>query len=212
MSSLAERILAAIRFEPLDDDVLARRLDVPHRQAVNQVARRLEAQGRLRRLPGPNGKIVNALVDGPTNDLSIVSPPPARPAAASANRIVEDDVKEAVRAYLVSRGFQVTVAWGRTRGIDIDARHADGRRYVIEAKGEVGQSGPQQVNYFLGALGELVQRMDDPHARYGIALPRNRQYGGLIDRLPTLAKDRLRLDVFWVVRDDGQLKVEVADP
>jgi hypothetical protein len=52
------------------------------------------------------------------------------------------------------------VAWGRVRGIDIDARHPDGRRYVIEAKAEVGRNGPQQVNYFVGMLGELVQRMD----------------------------------------------------
>ena len=47
------------------------------------------------------------------------------------------------------------------RGIDVDARHIDGRRYIIEAKAEVGVSGPQQVNYFLGMLGELLQRMDD---------------------------------------------------
>ena len=36
---------------------------------------------------------------------------------------------------------------------------------------EVGKNGPQQVNYFVGMLGELVQRMDDVQASYGIALP-----------------------------------------
>jgi len=46
-------------------------------------------------------------------------------------------------------------------------------------------------------LGELVQRIEDPHASYGIALPDNRQYRGLVDRLPALAKERLRLAVFW---------------
>jgi hypothetical protein len=96
-------------------------------------------------------------------------------------RITEDEVKEAVRAYLTGRGFDVSVAWDRVRGIDIDdARHADGRRYLIEAKDEVGKSGPQQVNYFVGMLGELVQRMDDVQASYGIgtagqpAVPRPR--------------------------------------
>ncbi len=63
--------------------------------------------------------------------------------------ITEDEIKAAVRDHLAAHGFAVTVAWGRTRGIDIEAKHPDGRRYVIEAKAEVGQSGPQQVNYFL---------------------------------------------------------------
>jgi hypothetical protein len=104
--------------------------------------------------------------------------------------ITEDEVKEAVRAHLSVRGFDVAVAWGRVRGIDIDVRHVDGRRYIIEAKAEVGKNGAQQVNYFIGMLGELVQRMDDPNASYGIALPANRQYRGLVDRLPAPAKDR----------------------
>ena len=102
--------------------------------------------------------------------------------------------RKPVRVYLTSLGFDVAVAWGRVRGIDIDARHSDGR-YVVEAKAEVGKNGPQQVNYFLGMLGELVQRMDDAQASYGIVLPDNRQYRGLLDRLPALAKERLRHSV-----------------
>jgi hypothetical protein len=58
---------------------------------------------------------------------------------------------------------------GRERGIDILATQ-DGERWVIEAKGQAAR-GLQQVNYFLGALGELVQRMDRDEARYGLALP-----------------------------------------
>ena len=42
MATLADRILDAIRYAPLDD-VLAKRLGVGHRQAVNQAARRLQA-------------------------------------------------------------------------------------------------------------------------------------------------------------------------
>ena len=209
MATLADRILDAIRYAPLDDDVLARRLGVGHRQAVNQAARRLEAQGRLRRFTGPDGKIVNALPDSPAQLTSELTPPPVVPGGSDHRRITEDEVKEAVRAYLTGRGFDVSVAWDRVRGIDIDARHADGRRYVIEAKAEVGKSGPQQVNYFVSMLGELVQRMDDVQASYGIALPDNRQYRGLVNRLPTLARERLRLAVFWVSREGDKLTVEV---
>jgi hypothetical protein len=206
VATIAERILEAIRYAPLDDDTLAKRLGVSQRQSINQTARRLESQGRLRRVVGSDGKIVNVLLE------SEASPGPSvadtRPLAShTTDRITEDEVKAAVRDHLHALGYSVQVAWDRTRGIDIDARHADGRRHVIEAKAETGASGPQQVNYFIGMLGELLQRMDDEAATYGIALPENRQYRGLVDRLPRLARDRIGL-VFWVCRgSDGGLTV-----
>jgi len=40
------------------------------------------------------------------------------------------------------------------------------------------------VNYFLGALGELIQRMTDVTATYGLALTNNKQYRGLVQHLP----------------------------
>jgi hypothetical protein len=209
VATLAERILEAIRYAPLDDDVLARRLGVGHRQAVNQAARKLESQGRIRRFMGPDGKIVNELSGAAVQEAPKSMAMPVVGGSTGWGRITEDEVKEAVRAFLSRGGFDVTVAWGRVRGIDIDARHADGRRYVIEAKAEVGTNGAQQVNYFLGMLGELVQRMDDAHASYGIALPANRQYRGLVDRLPALAKERLRLSVFWVSRQGAEFVVDI---
>lgn len=59
--TLADDLLAAIRADgPLDDDELAALLG-KRRQHVNQVARRLEAAGRISRLIGPQGKLVNAI-------------------------------------------------------------------------------------------------------------------------------------------------------
>lgn len=204
MSALADRILAAVVYQPLDDDVLAERLGVSQRQSVNQAARRLVAQGRLRRYTGADGKIVNALPDTP---LAEATEPTV--SVSSEGRITEDEVKTAVRDHLVAEGFEVTVAWGRTRGIDLDARQDDGRRFVIEAKGEA-PPGAQQVNYFLGAIGELVQRMSDPAAVYALALPDHRQYRGLVERLPTHAVERLGLTVFWVGRTAEGLVVSVG--
>lgn len=224
MASLGERILEAIRHTPLDDDVLAVRLGVSHRQSVNQAARRLEAQGLLRRIPGGDGKIVNALPAHalPGSALSeggstVAMAQPASHAGTTAgrrdrftgDRITEDEVKEAVRDFLVADGFEVQVAWGRNPGVDLHAWHPDGRRFLIEAKAEVGTAGAQQHNYFVGALGELVQRMDEPEATYALALPDNRQYRGLVDRLPALAKRRLRLAVFWVDRGAEGLLVAI---
>lgn len=51
--------------------------------------------------------------------------------------------------------------------------------------------------------------LDYVRASFGIALPDNRQYRGLVDRLPALAKERLRLAVFWVSREGDELIVEV---
>lgn len=45
----------------LDDDQIARQLGIEPRQTVNQVCRRLEAQGLLVRERGPEGKMVNRL-------------------------------------------------------------------------------------------------------------------------------------------------------
>jgi hypothetical protein len=133
--------------------------------------------------------------------------PPEHPVDESnGDRLTEDEVKTALKTWLEADGWTVAVAWGRERGIDIDARRGP-ERLVGEAKGEA-PPGPQQVNYFLNALGELVQRTDDPSARYGLALPGNSQYRGLVTRLPTLARDRLRLEVFFVTRADDGFTVE----
>jgi hypothetical protein len=71
---------------------------------------------------------------------------------------------------------------------------------LLEVKGSAANP-PQQVNYFLSALGELLQRMSDPAATYGLALPDSPQYRGLAARLPALAWQRLRLTALFVSRD-----------
>jgi hypothetical protein len=135
---------------------------------------------------------------------------PPRPVRDDAGgRVSEDEVKAALKSYLEVDGWTVTVAWGRERGIDIEARRGNDR-LLIEAKGEA-PAGAQQVNYFLGALGELVQRMSDPDACYALALPGHRQYRGLVDRLPALAKERLGI-VFFVGRDGVDMAVRCVPP
>jgi len=62
-----------------------------------------------------------------------------------------------------------------------------------------------RVNYFLSILGELLQRMDDPDARYSIALPDMKQFRRLWQRLPDLAKSRTEISALFV---DGSGRVE----
>lgn len=72
-STVAVRVLGELRRcrIALDDDELARRLDVSPRQTINQVCRRLERAGRLRRYVGSGGKIVNDLRDGDDHIQSV---------------------------------------------------------------------------------------------------------------------------------------------
>jgi len=120
----------------------------------------------------------------------------------------EDEVKTAVRDHLQAQGYKVTVAKLEQHGVDIEATKGSDR-ILIEAKGEV-PSRQQQGNYFLGALGELIQRMDDPGARYGLALPDNKRYRGLVERLPALARKRLDLVVYMVSRTADGFSVTQA--
>ena len=108
----------------------------------------------------------------------------------------EDELKRIVKKHLEREGWQVEVAWGRERGIDIDARLGK-KRWIIEAKG-CGSRPAMHLNYFLSMLGELLQRMDDDNAKYSIALPNFERYTTLWSKLPKLAKQRSKISCLFV--------------
>jgi DNA-binding MarR family transcriptional regulator len=57
------RVIATLRRSPgLKDGELARQAGVEPR-LVDQICRYLEILGRLRRAPGPDGEIINTLID-----------------------------------------------------------------------------------------------------------------------------------------------------
>ena len=63
MNTNTDRVIEALRRSPgLDDDVLAREAAVEPKE-VNQICRYLEIIGRLRRRSGPEGKIINILIE-----------------------------------------------------------------------------------------------------------------------------------------------------
>ncbi len=200
--TVADSVVQALTSQgPMSDAALAKTLAVKHQQ-VNQACRLLAGQGRLIRDQG-EGVILNRLPGQRA---------PAIQAVPSGNDAVltEDQVKLAVGEYLEQRGYEVEIMWGKARGIDIDAR-SDTGRIVIEAKGQVDPARPNfhqiQGNYFLNALGELIQRIDDSEAEYALALPDEARSRGLVDRLPELARERLRLKVFFVSKTDEGLAV-----
>lgn len=119
----------------------------------------------------------------------------------------EDAVKKHLKLWLEQQGWSVKVAWGKTRGVDIEATKS-GSRWLIEVKG-IGSLQPMRVNYFIGMLGETLQRMDDPKAAYSIALPDHPQYRGLWNRLPELAKKRTQITMLFVA-PNGRVEHNLA--
>jgi hypothetical protein len=55
-----------------------------------------------------------------------------------------------------------------------------------------------QNNYFLGVLGELLQRMHDQNASYSIALPDLPKFRRLWNQLPALAKQRTGISALFI--------------
>lgn len=200
--TMKEQILQRItQFPGATDSELEIYLGKNH-QYINQTCRSLEAQGLLlrRRNPDKGNLIGNYPAGIPAPELRTQPTPPLPEAGA----LREEDIKRVLTDKLKAEGWSVKTAWGHQPGVDIDAVR-NGRRWLIEIKGP-GSREPMRVNYFLSILGETLQRMDDPNARYSIALPDMGQYRRLWDKLPRLAKERTTIDLI-LVDGNGNLTI-----
>ena len=198
-----ERIVFfAIRHPGKTDREIADALDgkSSKQQPTNQACRELERIGKLQRSVREDGLIGNY----PVSELYVFSPGVAAKKTVSAtgtttsrHALQEDEVKALLDEWLKAAGWRTRIAWGKERGVDIEAVNQNGDRWLIEVKG-CGSRQAMRTNYYLAILGESLQRMDDPTARYSIALPDMAQFHGLWDRLPRLAKDRTGLTMLFV--------------
>jgi len=109
-----EKVLSTLRLatSPLDDDELARRAQIAPRQQVNQICRKLERDGLLVRVSGPDGKIVNALreADG-AQQTSHEDPSGAASADTTPSRVLppgdSSEQRRAERAMLDALGARL---------------------------------------------------------------------------------------------------------
>lgn len=172
-------------------------------QYTNFLCRQLVGDGLVGRRKRSDGLLGNF----PTGDSTSVEPVSVETAdKASQDHLGEDELKRILDRWLRSEGWQTQIAWGRTRGIDIEAIR-EKERWIIEVKG-CGSRSAMRVNYFLGVLGETLQRMNDPNAKYSIALPDMQQFRGLWNRLPHLAKSRTEISVIFVSKNK---KIEILE-
>ncbi len=200
MVTRQERILTYLETRPgRTDREITNDLDgrAAGQQAVNQACHQLAKAGRIARTTRDDGRIGNYL-SGKSNPqaLAIVRPAPSRDANDDPNALQEDAVKAHLESWLQEDGWTTAIAWGKARGVDIEATK-ESARWLIEVKG-CGSRQPMRVNYFIGVLGEMLQRMSDNDARYSIALPDMMQYRRLWQRLPDLAKERTSITVLFV--------------
>ncbi len=197
MPSLPQQLLELVNKTPgLTDREITnhlRGMSAPP-QPVNIAARALASRGQLVRKRREDGLIGNFSMIGV--NVSCKRLTSSEPTRSDTQEQSEDKLKHLVRDWLVSKGWDVEVAWARDRGIDIRA-FREGKRWIIEVKG-IGSLPAMRVNYFLSILGETLQRMDDPDSKYSICLPDVQQFRNLWARLPRLAKRRMQITALFV--------------
>ncbi|ELK38967.1 hypothetical protein BAG01nite_48410 [Brevibacillus agri] len=169
-------------------------------QSVNQACRSLEAKGIIKRINRNDGLLGNYIVSDRPKTEPIMSHKPEN-LEKDASVFAEDNLKEILKKHLQSNDWETQIAWGKTPGIDINAYRGT-ERWIIEVKG-LGSSNPMNVNYFLGVLAETLQRMDDPNAKYSIALPDVKQFRNLWGKFPLLAKKRTRITAVFIDENGG---------
>ena len=202
MATLKQRILELITKQPgLTDREITNILEGHQKpqQPVNIACRGLEQGGKLERRRRYDGLIGNFVSEGQT-----IQPPLPQPQPNGSESLSEDFVKRAVGEWLRGQGWEIKIAWGGERGVDILAQRSTDR-WIIEAKGH-GDYPQKQGNYFLNCLSELLQRMDDPTVRYSLAFPDIPRYRGLWERLPKFVKERLNLSMLFV-DENGAVRV-----
>jgi hypothetical protein len=197
MGTVAEQIIKLLEHNPgLTDreitDSLCGHSD--NQQPINQKCHDLQGRDILVRRRRSDGLIGNYLAPKSVNPDSIhrsesVHKPPD-------DNLSENDVKQFLEKWLIGDGWQVEIAWGLKPGVDIKANKGC-ELWLIEVKGG-GSRSAMRVNYFLAALGELLQRMEKPNAFYSIAFPDMQQFRRLWERLPVLAKDRTKISALFV--------------
>ncbi|HNX61524.1 MAG TPA: hypothetical protein PKN45_02695 [Candidatus Limiplasma sp.] len=190
-TTLADRILKALQEGPMTDRELTDKLKGhgSAQQDVNQACRLLRDRGVIMRSDRPIYNSLPAIRPLSTEEIAV---PPSSKVTKDAD-FSEETLKQMLNAWLIKEGWETRVAWGYTHGVDIEARRGF-KHWFIEVKGK-GSRDAMRVNYFLGILGEILQRMDDPNAQYSIALPDMQQYRRLWQRLPQRVKQNNSLSL-----------------
>jgi len=203
--TLAERIVDLLKRKPsLSDREIANELfDLGEpQQPVNATCNKLEKKGILIRKKIGESPIGNYLTG---QEIETSQNQKSDNKVADEEHLSEDAIKKFLEKWLIAQEWKIKIAWGCEHGVDVDATK-ENNRWMIEVKGQ-GSRDAMRVNYFLGILGEMLQRMEDPNAKYSIALPDIQQFRNLWRKLPFLAKSRTGITAIFVDKDGSVIEI-----
>jgi hypothetical protein len=208
--TIRDRILEYLADHPegVDDDELARALDLRARQQANSRCRQLAAEGLVeRRRVG--GKIHNFLI---APERTLAPPVPPEP-VEDRPWFWEGNVQQVVVEYLRKAGYRIVrFADTATRqpGKDIEAESDAGPLWVTVKGYPTGtprtRPSTQAAHWFKQALFDIVAwRGENSAAELALALPDFPRYRSLAERVAWL-QPVARFSFIWVM-EDGTVEV-----
>ena len=197
--TIKERIAEYLKKHPegVDDDLLARNLNLSARQQANSRCRQLEEEGLVERRK-VRGKIHNFWIGGESRGEAKASTPVKELTAVkkskTENWFWEGNVQAQVVGYLAGQGYNImSVAdtASRQRGKDIEAEK-NGNPSWISVKGYpegTAKTHPstQAGHWFKQAMFDILEyRGEDPDAELGLALPDFPRYRNMAEKIAWL--------------------------
>jgi len=210
---IKDRIVVCLRTHPegLDDDELAKILNLSARQTANINCRRLRDEGVVERRE-VNGKLHNFLVREPV--IKRISQKAEQTSSKYDDWFWEGNVQSQVVKFLVSQGGQIrSVAdtASHQRGIDIVAER-DGKNLWVSVKGYprgTAKTRPsvQAGHWFKHAIFDIIEyRERDNYALLVVAFPDYPRYRKLAEKISWF-QPAADFKYYWV-KENGDISVE----
>jgi hypothetical protein len=174
MDSNTNRLVETLRrFPGLDDDQLARQAGIEPRQTVNQICRRLEKTGQLTRRAGPDGKIINRLVEAfqpaplETHAPATTTPVPANGVhnfqriGSISNAHAGRDFEDAACAFFATTGIILRRDFAVSVGYDVKRPHkfdlgSDNPPILVECKSYTWTTGGNSPSAKIRGMNEVM--------------------------------------------------------
>jgi hypothetical protein len=213
-----QRIILFLQSHPegIDDDELAKALDLKARQQANMRCRELEKEGLVNRRQ-VDGKIHNFWAGKTIESVQLVTPilqNPQNYLPKYEHWFWEGNIQTKVINYLTTQGYQIHSSAdtaSHQRGIDIVAEK-DGKPFWVSVKGYpqgTDRTNPsvQAGHRFKQAIFDIIEyRERDKNVLLSVALPDYPRYHALAQKI-TWLKPVADFSYFWV-NEFGELSIE----
>jgi hypothetical protein len=217
--TIKQRIINYLSRHPegIDDDELAKALNLKYRQQPNSRCRQLESEGLVVRRE-VHGKIHNFWVGGDQPYVQLEPKKTSSPSSPSKidkdNWFWEGNLQSVVVKYLASQGYlirSVADTASRQPGKDIIAEKG-GRAMWVSVKGypkgtERTRPSTQAGHWFKQVIFDVIEyRGESKEAEIAVALPEFSRYRALSEKI-TWFQEAANFVYFWV-QENGDIEIE----